>query len=142
MFSTQFNFISARCSFFSVKLPPIKFDKRENWKLDGATMRNVAECKSSRGDASKYERPKVARMLQIAEQRGWATEEGRGQGKEYKHSTPPTLVSMATTTRETSVNAVPSLPILKTVQLVPYALCTMWETNDMDDMRNISEVTH
>lgn len=41
-------------------------------------------------------------MLQIAEERGWATEEGRGLGKEYstENSTPPTLVSMATTTLE------------------------------------------
>lgn len=33
--------------------------------------------------SKKCEGMKVARMLQIAEQRGWATEEGRGQGKEY-----------------------------------------------------------
>lgn len=46
---------------------------------------------------------KVTRMLRIAEQRRWALEEGRGQEKQYsrvQHSTPPTLVSMATTTLE------------------------------------------
>lgn len=50
--------------------------------------RSMRRCESGRmqteqRDSSKYEGMKVTRMLQIAEQRGWATEEGRGQGKEY-----------------------------------------------------------
>lgn len=57
---------------------------------------------------------------------------GADKGKEYStkysmvhhlHSSPWQLPH-----ERTSDNAAPSLPLLQTVQLVPYAGCSMWET--------------
>lgn len=67
-----------------------------------------------------------SRTERVGNRRGERTREGVQH--RVQHGTPPTLVSMATTTLERVIMQFPLFLFWRLFQLVPYALCSMWET--------------